>query len=101
MQTDGLDTGEIARRVGHSPDHVQRMLRWAEIDRPRSEMRRYPQALERRVMALLAAGESEEQVAERFRRSPRSIRQIAGFAHLRAGMHMLETAAAGAREVTT
>lgn len=97
MRDDGLDAHEIGRRIGRSPDRVERIISWTEIPRSKPPSGRFPRAIEQRVLALLHAGESHEQVAERFKRTPRSIRQIAGFAHYRLGIEMLRASAAEAR----
>jgi hypothetical protein len=41
------------------------------------------------VLAMRAAGETHEEIGLRFRRSPRSIRQIEGLAHYRMGLQLL------------
>ncbi len=97
MRDEGLGADEIGRRIGRSADQVERIISWTEIPRSRPPSGNYPRAIESRVLALLDAGESHEQVAERFKRSPRSIRQIAGLAHYRMGREMLRASAAEAR----
>lgn len=89
MREEGVDTGEIGRRIGRSPEQVERILGWAAIPRPRPPRRRSPRAIERRVLALLGAGETHEQVAARFRRGPSFIRQVEGLAHYRLGLDLL------------
>ncbi len=85
MREDGLDVGEIAERLNRSPSHVKRMISWTEIPRNRPPGDRSARAKERRVIALRSDGESYEQIAERFGRSPRFIRQVEGLAYMRRG----------------
>ncbi len=51
--------------------------------------RRSPSAVERRVLALLDAGETHEEVGQRFRRGADYIRQVEGLAHYRLGLELL------------
>ncbi len=90
MAESGLDHEEIAGRINRSPDHVNRIMAWSQIPRSRPPARRAPRAVERRVLDLRSAGESHEKIASRFKRSPRSIRQIEGLAHFRLAMDLLE-----------
>lgn len=85
MREDGLGVGEIAERLNRSPRHVKRMISWTEIPRNRPPVDRSARAKERRVIALRSDGESYEQIAERFGRSPRFIRQVEGLAYMRRG----------------
>lgn len=85
MRDDGLDVDEIADRLNRSPRHVRRMISWTEIPRRRPPAGRSARAMERRVIALRSDGESYEQIAERFCRSPRFIRQVEGLAYMRRG----------------
>lgn len=90
MAASGLDHAEIAERIRRSPEHVRRILGWAEIPRSRPPASRAPRAVEQRVLDLRASGESHEEIARRFKRSPRSIRQIEGLAHFRLAMDLLD-----------
>ncbi len=89
MRDQGMEIGEIARRFGRSPAHVERILRWTAIPRSRPAPRRFGRAMERRVLALRAAGESHAQVGDRFGRSPRFVRQVEGLAHFRLSLELL------------
>jgi len=89
MHRSGLDPTEIGRRINRSSGHVERMIRWAAIPRTDPPAERSPRAIERRVLHLRGAGESLEAVAARFKRSPRSIRQIEGLAHYRLALELL------------
>ena len=90
MAASGLDHEEIAERINRSPAHVNRIMDWSQIPRSRPPALRAPRAVERRVLDLRSAGESHEEIASRFKRSPRSIRQIEGLAHFRLAMDLLE-----------
>ncbi len=90
MAAAGLDHDQIAGKIKRSPEHVERILTWSKIPRTRPPARRTPAALERRVLDLRAAGESHRQIASRFKRGERSIRQIEGLAHFRLAMDLLE-----------
>jgi DNA-binding NarL/FixJ family response regulator len=90
MAASGLDHDQIAAKIKASPVHVERILAWSEIPRSRPPARRTSQALERRVLDLRFEGESHRQIASRFKRSERSIRQIEGLAHFRLAMALLE-----------
>ena len=85
MRDDGVDIDEIGRRIRKSPEHVERIIDWSSIPRSNPPLRRSPSAIERRVLALLDAGETHEEVGRRFRRSADYIRQVEGFAHYRLG----------------
>jgi len=90
MSAAGLDHSEIAERIRRSPAHVEEVIGWSQIPRSRPPARRVHRALESRVLDLRSAGESHEQIATRFKRSPRFIRQIEGLAHFRLAMDLLE-----------
>ena len=90
MSADGLDHGEIARKINRSPAHVGRVIEWTRIPRSQPPTGRAHRALEQRVLDLRSAGESHDEIAGRFKRSTRSIRQIEGLAHFRLAMNLLE-----------
>ena len=98
MLDDGVDIDEIARRIRKSPGTVERIIDWISIPRLNSPTRRSPSAVERRVLALLDAGETHEEVGHRFRRSARYIRQVEGFAHYRLGLELLGERPPGPKE---
>lgn len=90
MRDEGLDSVEIGRRINRSAGHVDRMIRWAAIPRANPPTRRTPRAIERRVLALRAAGETHEQIGDRFRRSAGFIRRVEGWAHFRLAHELLD-----------
>ncbi len=89
MRDEGVDTEEIGRRIGRSAAQVERIIAWTSIPRHQPPQRRSPRAIERRVLAMRAAGQSHEAVAARFKRSPRFIRQVEALAHYRLGLQLL------------
>ncbi len=89
MREEGLDNAEIAQRIRRSPQHVERILQWTEIPRSGPPRRRSPRAIEKRVLALRAAGETHEQIGQRFRRSAGFIRQVEGLAHYQLAVSLL------------
>ncbi len=90
MRDQGLDHAEIGKRIRRSPEHVERILQWTEIPRSGPPRRRNPRPIENRVLALRAAGETHEQIAARFRRSPAFIRQVEGLAHFKLAFSLLK-----------
>ena len=90
MRDEGVDIDEIGRRIRKSPERVERIIEWTAIPRSRTSVRRSPSAIERRVLALIEAGETHKEVGRRFRRSADYIRQVEGFAHYRLGLELLD-----------
>lgn len=89
MRDEGVGIDEIGRRIRKSPERVERIIAWTSIPRSNPPVRRSPSALERRVLALRSAGESHEEIGQRFRRGTRYIRQVEGLAHYRLGLELL------------
>ena len=89
MRDEGVTLEEIARRIRRSPALVARIIQWTEIPRSGLPVKRKPRAIEQRVLALRAGGESYEQIGQRFNRSPRFIRQVEGLAHFQRGLELL------------
>ena len=89
MRDDGVDIDEIGRRIRKSPQRVERIIDWTSIPRPNPPAGRSPSAVERRVLALLDAGETHERVGQRFQRGTDYIRQVEGLAHYRLGLELL------------
>ncbi|MEX2279490.1 MAG: hypothetical protein WEA76_05320 [Acidimicrobiia bacterium] len=90
MSAAGLDHDQIAEKINRSAQHVGRMMEWVAVPRSQPPTKRSPRAVERRVLDLRSAGESHDEIAARFKRNPRSIRQIEGLAHFRLAMDLLE-----------
>ncbi len=89
MADEGVEIAEIAKRIRKTPDRVESIIAWTDIPRSRPTTRRSPSPVESRVMALLAEGETHEQVGQRFRKSARYVRQVEGLAHYRQGTELL------------
>ena len=89
MADEGVEIAEIAKRIRKTPDRVESIIAWTDIPRSRPTSRRSPSPVESRVMALLSEGETHEQVGQRFRKSARYVRQVAGLAHYRQGTELL------------
>jgi DNA-binding CsgD family transcriptional regulator len=89
MRRDGVDIEEIAVRFRRSPQHVERIISWTEIPRSQSTSSRSFRPIERRVLALVADGESHARIAERFRKSPGFIRRVEGIAHYKMAKQLL------------
>lgn len=86
MREEGLSDEEIGHRVRKTPERVAKIAEWAKLPargswEPRNEDGL--SAMEKRVLALRSEGESHAEIGERFRRSPRFIRQVEGLAHFR------------------
>lgn len=86
MRQQGLPDEEIGRRVRKTPERVAMIADWAThpargSGEPRDGGLLSP--MQTRVLALRAAGESHAEIAQRFRRGPRFIRQVEGLAHFR------------------
>ena len=89
MQGEGMELDEIATRFRKSPEFVERLLGWTDIPRNGETAERHLRPLERRVLDLRADGESHGQIAAKFKRSERYIRQVEGLAHFKEGLRIL------------
>jgi hypothetical protein len=85
----GVGIEEMSRRFKRSPEHLERVREWAEIPRSGPPPRTANRAMESRVLRLRANGETHQEIAERFRRSPDFMRRVEGFAHYRRAMDIL------------
>ena len=78
----GLGHAEIARRFGHSPDFIERVIDLVRL--PGRTARHDPHTLrpvERRVLGWLDKGAAPADIAPLFRRSPEFIARVEQFAH--------------------
>jgi hypothetical protein len=89
MREQGVSIEEVARRIRRSPAHVARIVEWTQIPRSGSPVKRTPRAIEARVLALRASGESYEQIGQRFHRGARFVRQVEGLAYFKRAMELL------------
>jgi DNA-binding NarL/FixJ family response regulator len=92
MRADGVDVDEIATRIKRSPGFVERLLGWTEIPRNGEASDRYLTPKQRRVLDMRASGETHEEIAAKFKRSERYIRQVEGLAHFKEGQRLLARA---------
>lgn len=89
LHDDGRELAEIAEAFRRSPEHIARVISWAEIPRRGRPERRFPRALERRVLSMRSAGHTYDDIAGRFRASPGFIRRVEGLAHYRRALWLL------------
>lgn len=89
MQREGVVIDEIATRINKSPEFVERMIDWIEIPRTGSTPERHLTPLQRRVLDLRADGETHEDIAAKFRKGKRYIRQVEGLAHFKESQRLL------------
>ena len=89
MRDDGVAIDEIARRIARSPAHVERVITWADLPRTGPRGRTSPTAIQRAVLRLRAEGESHGEIAVRFNKGPKYIRQVEGLAHYTQGLDLL------------
>ncbi len=89
MRDDGVHIDEIARRLVRSPAHVERVIAWTDIPRSGQRARTVPTAMQRAVFRLRSEGEGYDQIARRFKKNPRYIRQIEGLGHYTQGLDLL------------
>lgn len=89
MRDEGVHIAEIARRIDRSPAHVERVIAWTDIPRSGPPAKRSPTAIEQRVMQMRADGASYAEIAERFKRSPKYIKQVEGLGHYTLGVDLL------------
>lgn len=92
MQREGVIVEEIATRIKRSPDFVKRIISWTDIPRTGRTKTRHLTPRQRRVLDLRAEGESHEEIAARFKKGERYIRQVEGLAHFKEGHRMLRRA---------
>lgn len=97
MRGEGTPVEEIAARFKKSPEFIERVVEWTQIPRGAQERTSGLSPLERRVLALRHQGEDTENIARRFKRTERFIRQVEGLAHYRKGLGLMRTAADQAR----
>jgi DNA-binding CsgD family transcriptional regulator len=75
----GLDNAEIARRFRRSPQFVERVIDLTRVPRQHSPARPARDRLrpvERRVLKWRDGGTTTDDIAARFRRSPRHVEQV-------------------------
>ena len=89
LHEEGLLIDDIAARFNRNPESVQRILVWTDIPRNGGSDDRDLRPIERRVLDMRADGESHAEIAEKFRKTERFIRQVEGLAHFKEGQRLL------------
>lgn len=90
MQQEGLAIDEIAARINKTPEFVERLLGWTDIPRSgTAQADSHLSAKERRVLDMRADGESHTEIAEKFKKTERYIRQVEGLAHFKEAQRLL------------
>jgi DNA-binding CsgD family transcriptional regulator len=81
----GDDVGEIGRRLRRSPEFVQRVIEFIDIDRgtPETTSHQVLRPLERRVLRLRADGVNYDDLGSRFRRSPAHVERVERLANVK------------------
>ena len=92
MHQEGIEVVEIASRIKKSPEFVERMIDWTEIPRNGKTSDRHLTPIQQRVLDLRAAGETREEIASRFKKGERYIRQVEGLAHFKESQRLLSRA---------
>ena len=89
LHDEGLLIDDIAARFNRSPESVERILVWTDIPRNGDKGDRDLRPIERRVLDLRADGETHAEIADKFRKTERFIRQVEGLAHFKEGQRLL------------
>lgn len=89
LHEEGVSVDEIAARFNKSPEFVDRLLTWTDIPRNGTDNGRELNPIERRVLDMRAEGQSRAEIAEKFRKTERYIRQVEGLAHFKEGQRLL------------
>ena len=92
LHSGGMAVTEIATRFRKSPGFVNRVISWSAIPRTGTTSDHHLRPLERRVLAMRASGASHDEIASRFRKTVRFIRQVEWLAHFKAGQRDTEHA---------
>ena len=89
LHGEGLEVDEIAAKFRRSPAFVERVISWTRIPRSRPPVREHLSPLERRVLDMRTEGHSHDEIATKFRKGERVIRQVEGLAHFKKGLSLL------------
>ena len=81
----GDDVTEIGRRLHRSPEFVQRVIEFTDIERetPEPAKAEILRPVERRVLALRADGVDYDDLGAKFHRSPAHVERIEQLAHVK------------------
>lgn len=89
MHGEGVPVDEIAARFNKSPEFVQRVIDWTDIPRNGNDASRDLSPIERRVLDMRAEGQTRAEIADKFKKTERYIRQVEGLAHFKEGQRLL------------
>ena len=89
LHSTGMSVEEIATRFRRSPGFVHRVINWTGIPRNGNGQSHHLRPLERRVLDMRSNGISHHEIAARFRKTVRFIRQVEGLAHFKEGLRLL------------
>jgi DNA-binding NarL/FixJ family response regulator len=89
MQGEGVPVGEIAARFNKSIEFVERLVTWIDIPRNGTDGGRDLNPIERRVLDMRAEGQTRAEIADKFKKTERYIRQVEGLAHFKEGQRLL------------
>ncbi len=89
MQSSGLSSDEIASRLRKSPEFIERLLVWTEIPRTGAPAERNLRPVEQRVLDMRFDGETHDEIATKFKKTERYIRQVEGLAHFKEAQRIL------------
>ncbi len=91
LQAEGHDAATIGRMFKRSPAHIERIARFANLPGRTGRSRRAEtlRPLERRVLHWRRQGAGHDEIAAKFRRSPRHIRQVEGLALFKKSLDLL------------
>lgn len=92
MHEAGVTTEEIATRINRTSEFVERLMGWTEIPRSGERTERALTPKERRVLDMRADGESHAEIATKFKKTERYIRQVEGLAHFKESQRLLSRA---------
>ncbi len=91
LRAEGRDTVEIGRMFRRSPEHIDRIIAFTGLPGrsglPDDDATLRP--LERCVLRWRRQGAGHEEIAAKFRRSPRHIRQVEGLALFKKSRELL------------
>ncbi len=91
LKAEGHDAAAIGRMFRRSPEHIDRIIGFTGLPgrsgAPPGETTLRP--LERRVLRWRRQGAGHAEIAEKFRRSPRHIRQVEGLALFKQSRELL------------
>ncbi len=91
LRAEGRDSAEIGRMFRRSPEHIDRIIRLTELPGRRGEAADGGtlRPLERCVLRWRRQGADHDEIAERFGRSARHIRQVEGLALFKQSRELL------------